>query len=98
MNTSIVIKENRTQLVLQPESDHDKAVLEILEKLPNTSRLDFYDTQGGYTRFSTSGHQDDLAIVFDEKVIDLPTEGVPSQTEDTSRRNNRGHSKALKNE
>lgn len=66
MNTSIVIKENRTQLVLEPESEHDKNVLKVLEKLPNTHRLDFYDTKGGYTRFSNGGHKEDLSIVFEE--------------------------------
>lgn len=66
MQTVLVIKEGRTQLVLQPESDHDKEVLKVLEKLPNTHRIDFYDTAGDYSRFSSGSSHDDLAIVFDE--------------------------------
>lgn len=63
MNTSIVIKENRRQLVLSPETDHDKEVIKILSDLPNSYRTEFYDTQGGWSRMS-SGDKD-LVIVFD---------------------------------
>jgi len=73
MKTTILIKENRTQLVLHPESTHDKAVLDILEKMPNTTRCSLYDRQAGITRFDAPNHNfrgetigDDLMIVFDE--------------------------------
>jgi hypothetical protein len=63
MNTIILIEKNRTQLVLQPETDHDKDVLKILEKLPNTHRAEFYGCQGGWTRHASGST--DLMIVFD---------------------------------
>ncbi len=75
MKTTILIKENRTQLVLHPESDHDSSVLDILEKMPNTHRTNLYDRQGGYTMFTEYGNDGlyggnnssnkDLMIVFD---------------------------------
>lgn len=75
MKTTILIKENRTQLVLHPESEHDKSVLDILEKMPNTHRYDLYDREGGFTMFAPSRFDSfeqhnigkDLMIVFDEK-------------------------------
>jgi len=63
MKTTILIKENRTQLVLEPENDHDKDVLKILKKLPNTHMDNFYDCEGGWTR--NSRDETDLVIVFD---------------------------------
>lgn len=65
MRTSIVLRENRTQLVLEADTDHDTEVLKVLAKLPNTYAADFYDTAGGYTRFTNGGHKADLVIVFD---------------------------------
>ena len=74
MNTTILIKENRTQLVLHPESEHDKAVLDILEKMPNTHRTNLYDRNGGFTMFDEERYDSfgggkrlgkDLMIVFD---------------------------------
>ena len=74
MKTTILIKENRTQLVLHPESNHDKSVLDILEKMPNTHRTNLYDRQGGFTMFTEYGsaygkhdNNKDLMIVFDDK-------------------------------
>jgi hypothetical protein len=76
VKTTILIKENRTQLVLHPENDHDSSVLTILEKMPNTHRTNLYDRQGGFTMFSeyrndttyggTNSSNKDLMIVFDE--------------------------------
>jgi hypothetical protein len=75
MKTTILIKENRTQLVLHPESAHDKATLDILEKMPNTHRVNLYDRQGDFTmfdapRYDSYGNQreigKDLMIVFDQ--------------------------------
>lgn len=68
MNITILIKENRTQLVLHPESDYDSNVVKILEKLPNTHRVDLYDRQGGFTKFGANygDTSKDLMIVFDE--------------------------------
>lgn len=65
MKTTILIKERRVQLILEPETDHDKEVLKILEKLPNTHRTYFYDCEGGWTR--TNNNDRDLIIVFDEQ-------------------------------
>lgn len=76
MKTTILIKENRTQLVLHPETDHENDVLKILEKMPNTHRTNLYDRQGGFTMFgeyhggTSYGESDankDLMIVFDEE-------------------------------
>ena len=74
MKTTILIKENRTQLVLHPDSQYDNAVLDILEKMPNTHRTNLYDRQGGYTMFTEYGNgygdhdqNKDLMIVFDER-------------------------------
>lgn len=81
MKTIILIKDNRTQLVLQAETDHEKEVLDLLEKLPNTHRCEFYDTQGGFTRGYSSftepygytrSRDKDLLIVFD-KDTNVPT-------------------------
>lgn len=70
MKTTILIKENRTQLVLHPESDHDGDVLTMLEKMPNTHRTNLYDRQGGFMIFSEypqeSRSNKDLMIIFDE--------------------------------
>ena len=75
MKTTILIKENRTQLVLHPESEHDKSVLDILENMPNTHRWDLYDREGGFTMFGPERYDKfgdnkplgkDLMIVFDK--------------------------------
>jgi len=75
MKTTILIKENRTQLVLHAETDHDSDVIKILNRLPNTHRTNLYDRQGGYTAFSEyrndscyggdNSSNKDLMIVFD---------------------------------
>ncbi len=65
MRTTILIAENRTQLILKPENDHDKAVLTILEQLPSTYRDNFFNCRGGYIRHD--GGDEDLVIVFDSK-------------------------------
>lgn len=79
MQTTILIKEGRTQLVLHPESAHDKSVLDVLSKMPNTHRTNLYDRQGGYTAFTEygtaygeHGQNEDLMIVFDKA---QPSEG-----------------------
>ncbi len=87
MKTTILIKENRTQLVLHPDSDHDKAVLDILEKMPNTHRCNLYDRQGGFTMFDdiainysrTASHGKDLMIVFDDPEADDPVSDLASK-------------------
>lgn len=76
MKTTILIKENRTQLVLHPETPHDNDVIKILEKIPNTHRTNLYDRQGGFTVFTEykndsiydgdNSSNKDLMIVFDE--------------------------------
>jgi hypothetical protein len=72
MQTTILIQEGRTQLVLKPESEHEKEVLNVLRKMPNTHSDNFYDCEGGWTRRSGIGMYDtekdkDLVIVFDNK-------------------------------
>lgn len=75
MKTTILIKESRTQLVLEAETDHERQVLDMLEKLPGTFRGEFFDNQAGYTRGYESygtgygrGKDKDLIIVFNESV------------------------------
>lgn len=74
MKTTILIKENRTQLVLHPESEHDSSVLDVLGKMPNTHRTNLYDRQGGFTKFTEYGNgygyhdqNKDLMIIFDKQ-------------------------------
>lgn len=81
MKCTILIKENRTQLVLHPESKHDNNVLNILQEMPNTHRRNLYDRQGGFTMFDDphTGYGgdatgNDLMLVFDKEVQDVPTE------------------------
>lgn len=88
MKTTILIKENRTQLVLHPENEHDNSVVKILEKLPNTHRTNLYDRQGGFTMFSeyandniyggSNNSNKDLMIVFDEPA--QPARGEKKET------------------
>jgi hypothetical protein len=75
MRTIILIEEARVQLVLQPENKHDKSVLDVLEKMPQTHRVTFYQTQGGWTArrpiysdsmYGKADNGEDLLIVFDE--------------------------------
>lgn len=82
MKCTILIKENRTQLVLHPEGKHDSNVLDILEEMPNTHRFDLYDREGGFTMFGPVLHDafgdskpigKDLMIVFD-KPTDTPAQ------------------------
>lgn len=70
MKTIILIKENRTQLILQPENEHDKEVLKLLSKMPNTHRDTFYDCEGGWTRRGAG--KEDLIIVFDQDQYLIP--------------------------
>lgn len=76
MKVTLLIKENRTQVVLHPESKHDENILDVMAELPGTHRVSLYDRQGGFTMFdppreglhgvpTKSG--DDLMIVFDTK-------------------------------
>lgn len=66
MRTTILIKENRTELILEYENNHEKAVLEMMKGLPNTYMATFFDCQGGWTRGDTG--QKDLIIVFDKPI------------------------------
>lgn len=73
MKTIILIEDGRTQLVLSPESDHDKSVIGILKTLPNARECEFYQTRGGWTTGRDIDNpygirQQDLAIVFDRVV------------------------------
>lgn len=64
MKCTILIKDGRTELVLEHESKHEEKVLDMLEWLPNTYRGQYYDCQGGWTRQGLG--KDDLIIVFDK--------------------------------
>lgn len=73
MRTTLITEEDRIQLCLHPENDHDEAVLSVLEKIPNTHRTHLYKRQGGYSAFDYQwddfNHRrsgKDLLIVFDE--------------------------------
>ena len=88
MKTTILIKENRTQLVLHPESEHDSSILDILEKMPNTHRYNLYDREGGFTMFDQerrdyygNGKQigKDLMIVFDKAPKEVDADGVETK-------------------
>jgi hypothetical protein len=61
-----MIEDGRTQLALQPEGEHDKAVLTILEKVGtcHARRAHFYQNQAGWTRWEQQGTCD-LILVFD---------------------------------
>ena len=65
MKTTILLKENRFQFVLEPETEYDKQALKMMESLPNCYRAKFYDCQGGWTRQTDT--PDDLIMVFDSK-------------------------------
>lgn len=71
MKTTILIKEKRIQLILEPETPFDKEVLKILGRVPNSYKANFYDCQGGWTRsglgFGEEGTDSDLVIVFDHE-------------------------------
>ena len=68
MKTIITIQENRKQLVLTPETDFDKTIIESLkeckEEKVEVKSGSFYECQGGWTR---QGMDDDsLIFVFNE--------------------------------
>lgn len=87
MKTLIMVESGRTQLVLQPENEHDRAVLKLLEKLPHTHRDEFFHCQGGWTRHKhatltmydrdTDDRRCDLVIVFDDPQKEPPAEVTP---------------------
>lgn len=73
MKTTIITEENRIQLCLHPENEHDSSVLDVLEKMPNTHRTHLYQRAGGYTAFDygwdSFNHKEsgkDLLIVFNQ--------------------------------
>jgi hypothetical protein len=70
MKTTILIKQDRVQLILEPETEHEKEVLKIMGQLPdglkaNFFRAQFYNCQAGYTSGYGDTKDQDLIIVFD---------------------------------
>lgn len=74
MKIALVIEGDREQIVLTPETDHEKAVL---GGLTNGSRISYiksgsyYRCQGGWTR---QGDSDESTIIVLE---DRPDKGAP---------------------
>jgi len=68
MKAAIFIKEGRTQVVLTPESQLESSVLEQIHEAEgelHTTRGEFYDCKGGYTRQGKA--TTDLIFVMDTK-------------------------------
>lgn len=68
MKTLITLQQNRKQLVLTPETEFDKSVINSLKECKNSSveilSGSFYECQGGWTR---QGMNDDsLIFVFNQ--------------------------------
>lgn len=94
MKTSIIIKEGRVQLVLSPETKHEKEVLKVLEQLPQTYRVNFFDTRGGFVHCDIAGdtlygHEKsgytDLLMVFDKPKEDTDASQETDQMQPHSR-------------
>lgn len=81
MKATLLTKENRQQIVLTPENDFEKEIIDLFVEKTTRPRLidepqqetpakiylgSFYDCQGGWTRESKS-NKDSLIIVFDTK-------------------------------
>lgn len=72
MKIALVIKENRKQMVLTPESDYEKDMLADLrdsdQYITHMTTADFYDTLGEYTRFGSRGSDEyESTIIVIEK-------------------------------
>lgn len=72
MITAIYIKDGRTQLVLTPESEFEKGIVDKVDKGEHEVKIytgSFYDCKAGYTRRSVihSGYDESLIIVMDIK-------------------------------
>lgn len=69
MKTAFYIAEGRTQVVLTPENDWEKRVVDAIAKRPadlTILRGSFYECQGGWTR-NASDHDESLIMVLDGK-------------------------------
>lgn len=66
MITTILIKEGRKQLILDPETEADKVAVEMFKNAnPESVNVgSFYDCQGGWTRQGLE--KDQLIIVFND--------------------------------
>jgi hypothetical protein len=68
MKTTILIKDKRKQLVLEPENEVDKEAVKLFGEakvgLYEKYLGEFYDCQGGWTRQSANSNS--LIIVFKE--------------------------------
>ncbi len=63
MKTAIYIEDGRTQLVLTPESDFEKGVVEKVSKGEHDIKIytgSFYDCEGGWGRHGS----DDESLIF----------------------------------
>lgn len=58
MRTAIFIKDAQLQVVLTPETDEEKAVLNLVEKKERIEfyRGSFFKCQGGWTRFAVASY------------------------------------------
>jgi hypothetical protein len=72
MKTVVLIEDGRLQLVLTPETEHEKAALKMIEgRAPKVSILagEYYACAGGWTReshsFGRSTEQRSLMVVVD---------------------------------
>ena len=72
MKISLLIKQERKQFILTPENEYEKNALNDLrdseEHILYFKTGDFYDCQGGYSRFGIGGTSDfESTIIVIEK-------------------------------
>jgi len=79
MKILLLVEDGRTQVVLKPETPHEKAVCDTLETLPNTYRDEFYQCQGGYTRHNGpfSGPMDQVVSGYHDKDLVIVIDAIP---------------------
>lgn len=65
MKTKIITTETEQWLVLSPESEHEKKVVQMFEGMPNVFLAEFAETVGGYLR--QYSYEKDLIIKFPQK-------------------------------
>ena len=67
MKTALYIVEDKTQIVLTPENDHEKAILKLAEEksILGIYRGSFYECRGGWIR---EGMDDDSVILLLAKI------------------------------
>lgn len=76
MRIALFVPDGVTQLVLTPETEHEKAVLNLLREHQGTVSWfegEFYECQGGYFRQSSYRGTKDLILRLD-KALPLASE------------------------